>query len=202
MIKFNDGKSKNWEEVTERVFIERLKEMKIPDTYLILKEDFILEVRFDNLEDERYLLHAFNATKMENYQDAETIVLPAVMRGYELTIVTFDLATFEKFEDIKCLCNRVKNSSERQKASTKYFVQIEHDNGEISLAIMADGEIISRADMMDCSGERFAIWKVSGLGKLEPILLRGKWHNLDDPLLVEGVDAWGNIVFSGYGTDH
>lgn len=84
----------------------------------------------------------------------------------------------------------------------KYFVQIRDAIGELFIHVLSENEIIRRADMHDCSDEEFAIWRTTGFGEIEPLKLLLPWHNPDEPLLIEVVDLSGNVVFSGYGTDH
>ena len=84
----------------------------------------------------------------------------------------------------------------------EYFVQILTADGELFNCIKTEKEIINRIDMADCSGEQIKAYKVDTFGKIEPLEIYGCWCNFKEPLLIEVKDKDGNVVFSGYGTDH
>jgi len=83
-----------------------------------------------------------------------------------------------------------------------YFVQIKTDTGEIFNGVKTAAEIISSVDMQDCSGEQMAVFMTTAFGTVVPLEVKGCWHKPDDPLLIECVDPNGNVIITGYGTDH
>ena len=117
-----------------------------------------------------------------------------------------------------CECGRRTNSHNDAKAAewawnegfvfnpieepTRYFVQIQLDTGEVFNCIKTASEIISSIDMQDCSGERMAVFMTTAFGTIVPLEVKGCWHDFNNPLLIECVDPDGNVVISGYGTDH
>lgn len=87
--------------------------------------------------------------------------------------------------------------------SEKFLVQVKFpDDPEIYSRLMTASEIISRVDMHDYYDEDLEVYRINGFGKVEKLRLFGTWHNFDEPLLIKAEDKNGNVVFSGYGTDH
>ena len=94
-----------------------------------------------------------------------------------------------------------KTSTENTYSHT-YLVQSRFDDDEVYTSIQTAGEIIRRIDMTDCSNEELRVYKVDIFGMIEPLEIHGCWHDLKDPLYIKVVDANGNIIFDGHGTDH
>ena len=79
----------------------------------------------------------------------------------------------------------------------KYLVQRNID-GEIYPNLMTEKELIDYIDMDDCHDEEYKVFDVSEFGKIKELHYAGwKPH-----CLIELHDKDGNIVVSGYGTDH
>lgn len=79
----------------------------------------------------------------------------------------------------------------------KFLVQ-KHIEGETYTRICTETELISYLDMSDCSDEEYRIFDISFWGKVKEVFYRGWQSNR----LIEVVDNDGNVVLSGYGTDH
>lgn len=79
----------------------------------------------------------------------------------------------------------------------KYLVQRMVED-EFWSTLMTENELIDYIDMDDCHGEDYKIFDISEFGKIKELRYAGwKPH-----CLIELHDADGNIVVSGYGTDH
>ena len=79
----------------------------------------------------------------------------------------------------------------------KYLVQ-RMVEGEICSQLMTEKELIDYIDMDDCHGESYRVFDVSEFGKIKVLHYAGWKPNC----LIELHDTDGNIVVSGYGTDH
>lgn len=79
----------------------------------------------------------------------------------------------------------------------KYLVQ-RMVEGELWSVLMTENALIDYIDMDDCHGEDYKIFDVSEFGKIKELHYTG-WQ---PRCLIELSDADGNIVVSGYGTDH
>lgn len=79
----------------------------------------------------------------------------------------------------------------------KYLVQRMIDD-ELCAVLMTKKELIDYIDMDDCHGEEYKVFDVSEFGKIKELHYVG-WQ---PQCLIELKDADGNIVVSGYGTDH
>ena len=79
----------------------------------------------------------------------------------------------------------------------KYLVQRIIDD-ESCAALMTKAALISYIDMDDCHGEDYRIFDVSEFGKVKEL----KYVGWQPHCLIELEDADGNVVVSGYGTDH
>ena len=79
----------------------------------------------------------------------------------------------------------------------QYLVQRMSD-GEVFLSLMTEGTLIDYIDMSDCYDEDYEIFDVSEFGKIKSLHYVG-WQ---PRCLIEIADEDGNIVISGYGTDH
>lgn len=79
----------------------------------------------------------------------------------------------------------------------KYLVQ--RDNGDEQWAsLMTVGELVDYVDMSDCHDESFEVYDVSTFGQIRKLKYKG-WQ---PGCLIQFVDADGNVVIEGYGTDH
>ena len=81
----------------------------------------------------------------------------------------------------------------------KQFLVQRMIDGEIWLSIMTPMELINYINMDDCHGEQYEIFDVlSTFGEVKKLHYVG-WQ---PRCLIEVADENGNIVLSGYGTDH
>lgn len=71
------------------------------------------------------------------------------------------------------------------------------DNERYSTIMTAD-ELIHYIDMSDCFDEDWCIWEITTFGQVEHIQYMG-WQ---PGCVIEFVNDKGEIVLSGYGTDH
>lgn len=99
MVKMWDAKNAGWKEVMNRTFEECLKEMECGGILLVLKEDFIVEIRLDIREDEVYTMQAFHTVEISEYPAADSVELVPVLRGCECTVGN-DLAVLNRFSDL------------------------------------------------------------------------------------------------------
>lgn len=79
----------------------------------------------------------------------------------------------------------------------KFVVQRAID-GEISLSIMSEEELIRYIDKADLHQETYQIYNGTTFGEMKKVSYVG-WQ---PDCLIELVDEAGNVVLSGYGTDH
>ena len=79
----------------------------------------------------------------------------------------------------------------------KYLVQRIID-GESHAELMTKAALINYIDMDDCHGEDYKVFDMSEFGKVKELEYVG-WQ---PHCLIELKDANGNVVVSGYGTDH
>lgn len=79
----------------------------------------------------------------------------------------------------------------------RFLVQ-KHIEGELYTKIYTETELINYLDMSDCSDEEYRIFDISLLGEVKEVFYQGWQPNR----LIEVADKSGNIVVSGYGTDH
>lgn len=79
----------------------------------------------------------------------------------------------------------------------QYLVQRMSD-GEVFMSLMTEETLIDYIDMSDCYDEDYEIFDASEFGKIKPLHYVG-WQ---PRCLIEIADEDGNIVISGYGTDH
>lgn len=79
----------------------------------------------------------------------------------------------------------------------KFLVQ-KHIEGETYTRICTETELISYLNMLDCSDEEYRIFDVTLLGEVKEVFYRGWQPNC----LIEVIDGDGNVVLSGYGTNH
>lgn len=81
----------------------------------------------------------------------------------------------------------------------KYLVQRKDNyDGEVFGSLMTEGELIHYIDMNDCFDESYRIFDISDFGNIKRLYYVG-WQ---PDCLIEVEDEHGNIVISGYGTDH
>lgn len=78
-----------------------------------------------------------------------------------------------------------------------YLVQKLIDS-EVCGKIYTETELINYLDMSDCYDEEFRIYDISVFGEIREVHYKG-WQ---PDRLIEIADSSGNIVASGYGTDH
>lgn len=85
------------------------------------------------------------------------------------------------------------------KMEKKYLIQrISSYDDEHFVSLMSENELINYIDMDDCHNETYNIFDVSEFGKIKELHYVG-WQPV---CLIELKDEDGNIVVSGYGTDH
>ena len=80
----------------------------------------------------------------------------------------------------------------------RYLVQRILSDDSTFASLMTKRELINYIDMDDCHDENYTIFDVSEFGKVKQIHYVGWQPNC----LIELKDDDGNIVLSGYGTDH
>jgi len=80
----------------------------------------------------------------------------------------------------------------------RYLVQRILSDDSTCASLMTKRELINYIDMDDCHDESYMIFDVSEFGKVKQIHYVG-WQ---PHCLIELKDDDGNIVLSGYGTDH
>ncbi len=71
-------------------------------------------------------------------------------------------------------------------------------NGELCQSVFSEIQLISYLDMSDCYDTDYKIFDVSVFGQVREVFCSG-WI---PGCLIEITDGDGNIVTSGYGTDH
>ena len=79
----------------------------------------------------------------------------------------------------------------------KFLVQRMIDD-ELYSTIMTEIELIKYIDMDDCHGESYEIYDISTFGEVNRLHYVG-WQPM---CLIEVANENGEVVFSGYGTDH
>lgn len=79
----------------------------------------------------------------------------------------------------------------------KFVVQRAID-GEISLSIMSEEELIRYIDKADLHQEMYQIYDGTAFGEMKKVSYAG-WQ---PDCLIELVDEAGKVVLSGYGADH
>lgn len=65
-------------------------------------------------------------------------------------------------------------------------------------SIMTADELIHYIDMQDYCTETYKLYEVTEFGKVVPIFYAG-WQ---PGCLIEFINSYGNVVLSGFGTDH
>lgn len=129
MVKMWDAKNAGWKEVMNRTFEEYLKEMECGGILLVLKEDFIVEIRLDIREDEVYTMQAFHTVEIPEYLAADSVELVPVLRGCECTVVN-DLCVLNRFSDV----DRFKSSMvllSRMPENVVGRIEYLHTNGKL-----------------------------------------------------------------------
>lgn len=82
----------------------------------------------------------------------------------------------------------------------KLFIVQEWIDGELCVSLKTANEVIKFIDMLDCypSDHDYCIFGCGEFGRMKPVYYTGWQSNC----LIELEDDDGNIVISGYGTDH
>lgn len=78
------------------------------------------------------------------------------------------------------------------------LVQRIYDDNERDNTIMTPDELVHYIDMQDICEEEFKIFEITNFGEIKEIFYAG-WQ---PGCVIEFVDKFGNVVLSGYGTDH
>ena len=88
----------------------------------------------------------------------------------------------------------------REKMKERQFLvqRVDLMDDERFNSIMTADELVHYIDMSDCFDERYVIYEITEMGKVEQIYYAG-WQ---PGYVIEFVDAEGNVVLSGFGTDH
>lgn len=71
-------------------------------------------------------------------------------------------------------------------------------NGSVCQSVYSEEQLIMYLDMSDCYDWEYRIFDVTDFGKVKEVFYNG-W--LPDRL-IKITDSEGNVVVSGYGTDH
>lgn len=101
-----------------------------------------------------------------------------------------------------------ETKKEEKKAPTanypnRFFVHILHpDDNTYTTTLYTWSQILSFVDMSDCHDDEIRVFYSPEYGKVEELEVLGTWHDKDDPLLIELVNQKGEVIRSGYGTDH
>lgn len=80
----------------------------------------------------------------------------------------------------------------------QFLVQRIYDDDERGNTIMTPDELVHYIDMQDICEEEFKIFEITNFGETKEIFYAGRQPGC----VIEFVDKFGNIVLSGYGTDH
>ena len=181
------------EDWMQRINFERQKKAR-HDYYEALKDnpdlsfdDFIFENGYDG-----EIYACFDEFLDAEYQDVDymkTLLSDAMLEEYENEMVSMGIV--------------VENNLPYTVAEpNKYLVQSLSDDDVLCTSLRSAAEIISRIDMRDCSNEDIRVFRIDEFGAVEPLEIHGCWHDWHDPLYIKVTDKAGNVVFSGYGTDH
>ena len=79
----------------------------------------------------------------------------------------------------------------------RFLVQ-KNIEGEVYVRLYTETELISYLNLSDCGDEEYKIFDISVFVKVKEVFYKGWQPNC----LIEVADNDGNIVLSGYGTDH
>lgn len=80
-----------------------------------------------------------------------------------------------------------------------YLVQMVLDDGDFSVTLMTEQELVHFVNFLDCNPvDRYKVYDVSTLGEINRLYYRG-WQ---PHCLIEFEDEYDNVVVSGYGEDH
>lgn len=79
----------------------------------------------------------------------------------------------------------------------RFLVQ-KNIEGEVYVRLYTETELISYLNLSDCSDEEYRIFDISTFEEIKEVFYKG-WQPCN---LIEIADSNGNIVLSGYGTDH
>ena len=74
-------------------------------------------------------------------------------------------------------------------------------DGSMNASFMTPNQIIDFISMDDCHNMAAEFYDLTS-GVPELLTVYGTWHNFDDPLYIKLENQQGEIVVSGYGTDH
>lgn len=96
------------------------------------------------------------------------------------------------------ISNVLETSEQTEVIKEHKFLVQKHIEGETYTRICTETELISYLDMSDCSDEEYKIFDISVLGEVKEVFYQGWQPNC----LIEVVDGEGNVVLSGYGSDH
>ena len=80
----------------------------------------------------------------------------------------------------------------------KRFLVQRTDHIDSWVSLMTESELIEYVNMSDCHDEDWRIYDVSVYGEIKPIFYAG-WQ---PDCLIEFINSIGQVVLSGYGTDH
>lgn len=86
-----------------------------------------------------------------------------------------------------------------------YFVHINnYPNCEsgYGISLMSANQLFNHIDMADCTYEEIKAWYSPKFGVVEPVTIEGCWHDPKDPLKMVIKNSQGQIIETGYGTDH
>lgn len=95
----------------------------------------------------------------------------------------------------------IKRDYEKAEADNelRFLVQrVDRCTGERFNSVMDIDMLIHYIDMQDCCDEEYKIFDISNLGIINQVFYAGWKPNC----LIEIVDINGDIIASGYGTDH
>ena len=94
---------------------------------------------------------------------------------------------------------KVNETADQTKMSERHdFLVQKLIEGEVYGKVCSGNELIAYIDMSDCHCEDYRIYDISVFGQVREVFYKG-WQ---PRCLIEIVDSEGNMVLSGYGTDH
>lgn len=100
--------------------------------------------------------------------------------------------------DPENISNVLETSEQTEVIKEHKFLVQKFIEGEVYTRICTETELISYLNMLNCSDEEYRIFDVTLLGEVKEVFYRGWQPNC----LIEVIDGDGNVVLSGYGTNH
>lgn len=136
-----------------------------------------------------------NETRNNLYDTNELLEL---LEGHEdMTALEF-VCRYILEVDPENISNVLETSEQTEVTKEHKFLVQKFIESEVYARICTETELINYLDMSDCSDEEYRIFDVTLWGEIKEVFYRGWQPNC----LIEITDKNGNVVVSGYGTDH